>query len=288
MVMTFTDDKTRCLLIGGLFSMGIQLILASVCVATLIVKRNLEVPQREWNVWFFDFLKQGIGSSFGHITNLLISSRIAYSEHEIDECQWYFVVYVTDSTLGMLCNLLLLVIAEKVAQKFHSDTAKALRNCGDYGDPPTCRIFSTQLALWIAIVIVSKVIVIGVLILLEVPLNDVVGTIFDHFEGFRKLELIFVMVVVPFVLNILQFWVQDTFLKKTEDQNYILLHSSDSGDSLLHDKDSATSFLDRYEGGIALSDMSNKASKAGAALEVSTSPKSKGKNSKKSPSYNLE
>lgn len=259
--------------------MGIQLILASVCVATLIVKRNLEVPQREWNVWFFDFLKQGIGSSFGHITNLLISSRIAYSEHEIDECQWYFVVYVTDSTLGTLCNLLLLVIAEKVARNFHSETAKALKNCGDYGDPPTCSTFSTQLALWIAIVIVSKVLVIGVLILLEIPLNDLVGTIFDHFEGFRRLELIFVMVVVPFVLNILQFWVQDTFLKKTEEKNYMALYSSDSSNSLLHDNDNATSFLDRHEGGIALSDMSNKAN------EKSNSLKSKEKNNKIRPSH---
>jgi hypothetical protein len=191
------------------------------------------VPQREWNVWLFDFLKQGIGSSFGHIVNILISSRIAYSEHEIDECQWYFVVYVTDSTLGTFCNLVMLLTAERVAKKFESQIANALKNCGEYGNPPSCEIFTLQLTLWITIVIMSKVIVISLLVLMEVPLNNIVGVVFDRFEGFRRLELLFVMVVVPFVLNILQFWVQDTFLKKAEERNYTLLSSADSSDSLL-------------------------------------------------------
>jgi hypothetical protein len=36
------------------------------------------------------------------------------------------------------------------------------------------------------------------------------------FEGRPNLELFFVMILVPFVMNSLQYWIQDNFLKGTE------------------------------------------------------------------------
>ena len=67
--MTYTDDDTECRLIGGVFSICVQIILASVCVSTLIVKRMFEIPQREWTVWFFDFMKQGKATISNFIDN---------------------------------------------------------------------------------------------------------------------------------------------------------------------------------------------------------------------------
>lgn len=220
MPMVYTDDDTKCLLIGGVFSIMVQIILASACVCTLIVKRQLERPQRDWTVWFFDFLKQGLGSSFGHLTNIIISSQIAGSQGEVDECQWYFVVYILDATMGTFLNISMLIFAEHIAGKFDTATADALKNCGDYGDPPSFGIFGRQLILWLAIVVIGKVIVFSLLFQVDKPLNSYVGQIFDHFEGQRHLELLVVMIVVPFIVNILQFWVQDTFLKKDNTQEY--------------------------------------------------------------------
>lgn len=220
MPMVYTDDDSKCLLIGGIFSNMVQLVLASVCVTTLLVKRHFERPQRDWLIWFYDFMKQGFGSGLGHVTNIIISSRIAGSQGEVDECQWYFVVYITDATMGTFLNISMLIFSEHIAGKFHTDTAEALKNCGDYGDPPKMSIFGTQLLLWLAIVVVGKVIVFSVLFQVDQPLNFYVGLIFDHFEGQRHLELLVVMIIVPFLVNIVQFWVQDTFLKKDNAQEY--------------------------------------------------------------------
>ena len=44
-------------------------------------------------------------------------------------------------------------------------------------------------------------------------LNTAIGVIFISFEGYRNFELIVVMIIVPFILNIIQFWITDTFLK---------------------------------------------------------------------------
>lgn len=57
--MTPPPPPAKCHLIGGLFANLIQASLAVVCIITLIIKRQQEVPQREWKVWFLDVMKQG-------------------------------------------------------------------------------------------------------------------------------------------------------------------------------------------------------------------------------------
>jgi len=36
------------------------------------------------------------------------------------------------------------------------------------------------------------------------------------FDGHPNIELVFVMMIVPFTLNSLQYWIQDSFLQGTE------------------------------------------------------------------------
>ena len=38
----------------------------------------------------------------------------------------------------------------------------------------------------------------------------------SFFKGHKKLELVFVMMIVPFLLNSFQYWIQDNFLKGTD------------------------------------------------------------------------
>jgi hypothetical protein len=142
----------------------------------------------------------------------------------------------------------LLVLIELSVSSFTSNFAESLKTSGEYGNPPSFTIFSIQLVLWLFIVIVSKTLIIGLLILFETPLNDFVSVIFDHFEGYRHFELLFVMILVPFILNILQFWVQDAFLKKRDPiskSEYSLIHQSTSDQDFLIDGDIPLSVIDR-------------------------------------------
>jgi hypothetical protein len=102
------EEEESCKLISGPFATFIQLCLAFICILTLIIKRYQETPQREWSVWFFDVTKQGIGSSFGHFSNIYLSMIIATTVTSGDECQWYCLTYLIDCTLGIFLNIVML------------------------------------------------------------------------------------------------------------------------------------------------------------------------------------
>ena len=50
-------SRTQCYLLD-MFSMVVQGILGVISLSCLMVKRNLEKPQRPWIIWFCDVLKQ--------------------------------------------------------------------------------------------------------------------------------------------------------------------------------------------------------------------------------------
>jgi hypothetical protein len=50
-------------------------------------------------------------------------------------------------------------------------------------------------------------------------LDNILGTLFRPIQQYPNFELVFVMIIVPFVLNIIQFWVQDSFLKGKVNNN---------------------------------------------------------------------
>lgn len=52
-------DSGKCSLLGGTFATLVQGALGLICISALVIKRNNEVPQRDWYVWFLDVMKQG-------------------------------------------------------------------------------------------------------------------------------------------------------------------------------------------------------------------------------------
>lgn len=231
-------SQDKCRLLGGVFESLVQASLGVICVSALIVKRHNEVPQRDWYVWFLDVMKQGktscsvvhltkswcflfiisysaIGSSFGHFLNIFLSVVIADSLLEADECQWYCLTYVVDSTVGTFINIVLL--------KFFEHTMTRCPDCkvmnfGDYGDPPQLCIWFPQLIVWMSIVVIAKLITLYMLLQFLYPLNEIISVIFRIFHDKPQIELVLVMVVIPTIMNTIQFWVTDTFLKRKVDE----------------------------------------------------------------------
>eukprot|EP01037_Dinobryon_pediforme_P038981 gene38981-47306_t len=159
-------EAHKCELLGGAFAMIVQLSLALVCVLTLVIKRQSEYPQRDWLVWFLDATKQGVGSSFGHFSNIYLSVVIAQSLPTADECQWYCTTYVLDATVG---------------------TAWMIP--GDYGDPPQLTLYLPQLAVWLMIVVIGKVLLLLSLSQVIVPLDALLATVFKPIRKYPELEL---------------------------------------------------------------------------------------------------
>lgn len=77
-------------------------------------------------------------------------------------------------------------------------------------------MYFVQLFVWLVIVTISKMTVFA----LEYTYADEMITFgiatLSVFDGHPNIELIFVMMIVPFTLNSFQYWVQDSFLAGTE------------------------------------------------------------------------
>lgn len=208
--------NNKCQLVGGIFAILVQVCLAFVCITTLVIKRLQEVPRRDWFVWFLDATKQGLGSSFGHFSNIYLSVVIAQSLPAADECQWYCTTYVLDATIGTACNLLLLSFFTSAVRRFPDCRENMIP--GEYGNPPQLSLYLPQLAVWLVIVVIGKIFLLLSISQVIVPVDSFLSEIFRPLRQVPELELVIVMIMIPTLLNSIQFWVTDSFLKRSNDE----------------------------------------------------------------------
>ena len=69
------------------------------------------------------------------------------------------------------------------------------------------KVFLIQLFVWIIIVTLSKLTVFSIEYAYADELIDLGITTLSVFKGHANLELLFVMMIVPFTLNSLQYWI---------------------------------------------------------------------------------
>ncbi len=65
----------QCKLLSGFFSYFIQSVLAVLALVTLVYKRKIEKPQRDFMTWGFDVMKQVVGSILVHMWNITLASK---------------------------------------------------------------------------------------------------------------------------------------------------------------------------------------------------------------------
>ena len=217
------------------------------CLGTLIVKRHNENPRRAFKIWGLDALKQGIGALMGHFSNIalsiIINKRINGNG---DECLWYhhyhyhchYVIiiihyiiryclsFVVDCTVGTIINLLLLKSFEKLF----------VTKMGEYGNDllnPSLFIWFYQLVVWLIIIIISKILILVFFLQTSNKLDTILSYLFEPIQRYPNIELLLVMIIIPFTLNIAQFWVQDNFLKGKKNIKFQQILSVDLDEELM-------------------------------------------------------
>lgn len=202
------DSVEQCVLFSNAASYAIQLLLGLVALATLWYKRHVEHPRRPLQIWLMDVAKQMIGASAGHVINLFVSIQMP---PVTDECAWYFLNFLSDCTLGMIVSLAFLRLQQEVA---FSMNWVNIQESGVYGNPPSYRVWALQVMSWLVIIIFAKAIVVSVMIAAATPLGLIGELLFHSLREYPFTELVLVMIVCPSFLNIVQFWIQDSFLKR--------------------------------------------------------------------------
>jgi len=209
-----SGDDDRCTLLQNVFDFLIQLVLAALCFSSLVLKWWFEKPRRPFKIWALDTSKQVLGFLTAHFLNILLSYLMENTT--VDSCVWYFVNIMLDTTLTVLIAYLLLKGITRFIRRMGWDPRGRL-NFGNYGDPVRLSIWLRQILLWVWIVVLSKIIVSTFVFLLQSPLGRAghwLLTPVINYSG--KLELVVVMVIVPVVMNSVQLWIQDSFLKWTK------------------------------------------------------------------------
>lgn len=195
----------------------VQAVLAFLAFSFLILKRLKEPAdeRRPWLIWFFDTSKQALGAMFIHFANVILSNYVITSKNN-DPCSWYIVYFLLDSTIGLLCIYIAVRVSSFIIAAFNCNTLRF----GEYGYPPRWDAWAGQCAIYLLISIVEKAAVTGLAslnIFMKVA-KVLMKPIHNPF-----LEVALVMLIIPFVVNAVMFWVVDNFLmmkrKKKKKQN---------------------------------------------------------------------
>lgn len=182
------------------FSVFIQGLLAVLAFSTLMLKRFREPVgiRRPWRIWIFDTSKQAIGALFMHFANIFLSTLT-----NEDPCSLYLLNFLLDATLGML----VIWVGVKVVSKIVEHKHLTLLMFGEYGDPPRVAAWLSQCSVYLLIIALEKSVV--TLVLLVPGWTNLEEVVLDYIPN-PQLELAIVMLIVPFIVNSIMFWVVDS------------------------------------------------------------------------------
>ncbi len=209
----------QCELLGPV-SILIQSLLGLIAISSLMVKRLYEHPKRPWKVWFYDVSKQVFGALGIHLLNLTVSllkSKKALllliqqdgggDEEDHNQCDWYFLNLLMDTTIGVPVLWLCLFAVYQVCEWLQISEIES----GNYGKPPKFSSYLKQLTIFFIAVLLMK----GILyLLLYFPIFIMYADwILSFSDDFPNLQIVLVMLVFPTILNCFQYYVIDSIIK---------------------------------------------------------------------------
>ncbi|RPB00646.1 hypothetical protein L873DRAFT_1679358 [Choiromyces venosus 120613-1] len=248
------DESGRCELLGP-FALFIQGALGALALLSLVWKRARESPQRPILIWWFDVSKQVVGSVLVHIANILLSmlssgtfsteptpksldeaaptfARLLRRQVEGDEpdfyhpnpCSFYLLNLAIDTTLGIVILIYLLHLLHALFLKSPFSFFRTGISSGDYGEPPKWSYWGKQSIIYFMGLMGMKFVV-----WLIFALCPWLGRLGDWMlawtEGDKRLQVFFVMFFFPLVMNAMQYYIIDSYIKSKNPSHTVLQDS---------------------------------------------------------------
>ncbi|KAF3907894.1 hypothetical protein ABW21_db0201436 [Orbilia brochopaga] len=256
------DGETgECELLGS-FALLVQAALGALALLSLVYKRWRERPQRPVKIWFFDVSKQVVGSILVHIANLLLAmlssgkfdttphpSRSLLRRRDNDDyhpnpCSFYLLNLAIDTTVGIAILIYSLRLFTHLCHQLPPENAFSHGiTSGDYGHPPKASNWIKQSILYFAGLMFMKLVVALLFAIFPIVLGKFGDFLLGWTEGNRKVQIAFVMFIFPLIMNAVQYYIIDIFIKKQDSKSPHLPVSID-GDS---SDDEDTAFGDEDE-----------------------------------------
>eukprot|EP00746_Dinoflagellata_sp_MGD_P163579 gnl/MRDRNA2_/MRDRNA2_91698_c0_seq1.p1 gnl/MRDRNA2_/MRDRNA2_91698_c0~~gnl/MRDRNA2_/MRDRNA2_91698_c0_seq1.p1 ORF type:complete len:222 (-),score=49.24 gnl/MRDRNA2_/MRDRNA2_91698_c0_seq1:120-785(-) len=204
-----------CQVLPGIFGIAVQGLLFFCSVGILVLKKYREKSDRTWFEFGLDSSKQLFGAGWIHIMNLLFAQQLERRlAGRSDECDWYWVNIMVDTTLGVYVEYLLLAFI----------TTWILRGndfkSGDYMDETGAvipRKYVKQLIVWLFVVTGMKMCMLALMLVGRHQFETAATFILAPVNNIPTLKLLTVMIATPVCMNAFQFWVVDNIIKKKAD-----------------------------------------------------------------------
>ena len=209
------DSPTQCEILGD-FGLMIQFLLGALSFGSLFLKRLHEYPKRSYRIFLLDISKQGISAFWCHVLNMMIAVYLQLKVNKGNGCEWYFINYVGEIALSVLLSYCIhsvilhfadkydiLILQSGVYLSIHDAQYIYRYSYADLDKHINYKVWWIQLTIWVMIVTISKITVFGIEYWFAEEFITLSILVLSRFHGHPKLELIFVMMIVPFTLNCL-------------------------------------------------------------------------------------
>lgn len=227
----------ECTVLPGITGLLIQGVLFLTCVGILILKKvredcdadenGEEEKKRSWKDFGRDSSKQILGAGWIHVMNLFFAKTLEAatdtgSKHDQhDQCEWYWINIMIDTTLGVAVEWALLWASMQLIRNTCEGQAEDLKTGAYKGEDGKFHIekYLKQLILWLLVVTGMKACMVFLMFNCRVPLQAVASFVLHPVIGNPTMKLLCVMIVTPVCMNAFQFWVVDNIIKKHPDED---------------------------------------------------------------------
>ncbi|KAK4202249.1 vacuolar membrane protein-domain-containing protein [Triangularia verruculosa] len=245
-----TENSTECRLLGS-FAILVQLALGGLALLSLVYKRWRERPQRPVKVWFFDVSKQVFGSVLVHGANVFMSlltsgkfnittiappatvseaakrgvlmlmrrdgaaATTVVDDYVPNPCSFYLLNLGIDTTLGIpILIVIVRVITTLITYTPLGQPPESVQS-GNYGSPPNVWWWLKQSFIYFCGLMGMKLVVL-VIFMVFPWISEVGDWALKWTEGNEKLQIVFVMMLFPLIMNAMQYYIIDSYIKKQE------------------------------------------------------------------------
>ncbi|KAH9260591.1 hypothetical protein BASA81_001058 [Batrachochytrium salamandrivorans] len=213
----------RCKVLGDdLFSLVVNCMLGAIALSSLLIKRRyFDKLKRTNRAFCMDVSKLFVSGTTGHLLNVAISQSLGGGDIGGDECAYYLVNYLLDFVFGVPLTMYCLNSTLRLS---HRQGWTSLQQRGYYND---------SFGVWVKQTLEFTGVVAGVKVCLALPLfamqhsfAKLGGVLVTSLQHDPQLELFVVMLVVPTLLNVVQFVVYDQILMLSEMEDEVRTLSS--------------------------------------------------------------
>lgn len=146
----------------------------------------------------------------------------------------YLVSFLLDSSVGLLVIYAGIRLTTRLADKYHWKYLYF----GVYGSPPSARAWAAQSGVYMGIMVIEKILI---TILIQLQFWDQVRDLILSPIRDPKVATIIVLLVIPFFVNVLMFWVTDNFLMKKPNRRILLASAKKPQHSVRYQRVAGTS-----------------------------------------------